>query len=186
MSTATRERPRMRERYVREVAPALRKQFGYDNVMQIPKLDKIVLNIGIGKAIAEPKLLDEAVATLRVISGQQPVVTKARKAISNFKLRASMSIGCKVTLRQDRMYEFLDRLVSIVIPRIRDFRGLPRKACDGRGNYTMGVKEQIVFPEVDRDKVSRISGMDICICTTARTDEECLGLLKELGMPFRK
>ncbi len=186
MSTATRNYPRMREKYVREVVPAMQKRFGYTNVTQIPKLEKIVINIGMGKAITEPKLLDEAVATLRVISGQQPIVTKARKAISNFKLRTNMAIGCKVTLRRERMYEFLDRLVSIVIPRIRDFRGLSPKSCDGRGNYAMGVKEQIVFPEVDRDKVSRISGMDICICTTAESDEQCLGLLQELGMPFRK
>lgn len=186
MSTEARKRPRMREKYRQDVAPALQKRFGFDNVMQIPKLEKIVVNIGVGKAAQEPKLLDEAVATLRAVTGQQPVVTKARKAISNFKLRADMAIGCKVTLRQDRMYEFFDRLVSVVIPRIRDFRGLSRKSCDGRGNYAMGIKEQIVFPEVDRDKVSRISGMDICICTTADTDEQCLGLLEEMGMPFRK
>jgi large subunit ribosomal protein L5 len=131
-------------------------------------------------------LLDEAVACLRAISGQQPVVTKAKKAISNFKLRANMAVGCKVTLRGDRMYDFFDRLVSIVIPRIRDFRGLSRKSCDGRGNYTLGIQEQIVFPEIDRDKVSRLSGMDICVCTTARSDEHCLGLLEVLGMPFRR
>jgi large subunit ribosomal protein L5 len=176
----------MREKYVSEVVPALRQRFGYTNVMQVPKLDKIVLNIGVGKAVQEPKLVDEAVAVLRAISGQAPVGTRARKDISNFKLRENMPIGCKVTLRSDRMYDFFDRLVSIVIPRIRDFRGLSRKSVDGRGNYTLGVKEQVVFPEIDRDKVSRISGMDICICTTARNDEHCLGLLEEMGMPFRK
>ena len=169
-----------------EVVPALRKRFGFPNVMQVPRLDKIVLNIGVGKAIQEPKLVDESVAALRMISGQQPVVTRARKAISNFKLREGVPIGCKVTLRRDRMYDFFDRLVSIVIPRIRDFRGLSRKSVDGRGNYTIGIKEQIVFPEIDRDKVSRVSGMDICICTTAGNDEHCLGLLEEMGMPFRK
>lgn len=186
MKTEARKRPRMRERYRGEVVPALMKRFGYRNVMQVPRLDKIVVNTGVGKAITEPKLIDEAVACVRAISGQQPIVTRARKAISNFKLRANVPIGVKVTLRQDRMYEFFDRLVSIVIPRIRDFRGLPRKSCDGHGNYTIGIKEQIVFPEIDRDKVSRIAGMDITICTTAANDEQCLGLLEEMGMPFRK
>ncbi len=186
MKTQARKRPRMREKYQKEVAPALMKRFGYRNVMQVPKLDKIVVNMGVGKAVGEPKLLEEAVACMRSITGQQPVVTKARKSISNFKLREGQSVGCKVTLRSDRMYDFFDRLVSIVIPRIRDFRGLPRRSMDGRGNYTMGVKEQIVFPEIDRDKVSRTAGMDICICTTAQDNEQCLGLLEELGMPFRK
>lgn len=186
MSTEARQRPRMRDKYEGKVIPALKERYKLANIMQVPKLDKIVVNIGVGKATTEPKLLDEAVATLRAITGQQPVVTKARKAISNFRLRAGMPIGCKVTLRQDRMYEFFDRLVSVVLPRVRDFRGLSRKSCDGRGNYTMGIKEQIVFPEVDRDKVTAISGLDICICTSAKTDEHCLGLLEELGMPFRK
>jgi large subunit ribosomal protein L5 len=186
LKTQARKRPRMREKYLSETVPAMMKRFGYRNVMQVPRLDKIVVNIGAGKAVTEPKVIEESVACLRAITGQAPVVTKARKSISNFKLREGQSVGCKVTLRQDRMYEFFDRLVSVVIPRIRDFRGLPRRSVDGRGNYTMGVKEQIVFPEIDRDKVSHVSGMDICICTTAENDEQCLGLLEELGMPFRK
>jgi len=176
----------MREHYLRDVVPAMMKRFGYGNVMQVPRLDKIVVNTGVGKAVTEPKLIDEAVACLRAISGQKPIITRARKAISNFKLRENVPIGVKVTLRQDRMYEFFDRLVSIVIPRIRDFRGLPRKSGDGRGGYTTGIKEQIVFPEVDKDKVTRVAGMDVTICTTAGNDEQCLGLLEELGMPFRK
>ncbi|NLP01284.1 MAG: 50S ribosomal protein L5 [Fibrobacter sp.] len=162
------------------------KRFNYKNVMQVPRLEKIVLNMGVGDAVADAKLIDEAVMTLREITGQKPVVTKARKAISNFKLRENMPIGCKVTLRQDRMWEFFDRLVSITIPRIRDFRGLSRKSFDGRGNYTMGVKEQIVFLEIDRDKISKISGMDICICTSAENNDEGMALLEEMGMPFRK
>ncbi|NLG16499.1 MAG: 50S ribosomal protein L5 [Fibrobacter sp.] len=162
------------------------KKFGYKNVNQVPKLEKIVLNMGVGDAVTDAKLVDEAVMCLREITGQKPVVTRARKAISNFKLRENMPIGCKVTLRQDRMWEFFDRLVSITIPRIRDFRGLSRKSFDGRGNYTMGVKEQIVFLEIDRDKVSKISGMDICICTSAGNNDEGLALLEQLGMPFRK
>lgn len=186
MKTQTRKRPRMRDKFLQETVPAMTKRFGYKNRNQVPKLDKIVVNMGLGKAIAEPKLIDEGVATLRSITGQQPVITRARKSISNFKLRENQAIGVKVTLRGDRMYEFFDRLVSIVIPRIRDFRGLPRKSVDGRGNYTLGVKEQIVFPEIDKDKTSKILGMDICICTTAASDEHCLGLLEELGMPFRK
>jgi large subunit ribosomal protein L5 len=154
--------------------------------MQVPKLDKIVLNMGVGKAIQDAKLIDEAVMVLRDITGQKPVITRAKKAISNFKLRKAQAIGVKVTLRGNQMYEFFDRLVSIAIPRIRDFRGLSRKSFDGRGNYTLGVKEQIVFVEIDRDKISQISGMDICICTTAKTDELGLMLLEEMGMPFRK
>jgi large subunit ribosomal protein L5 len=154
--------------------------------MQVPKMEKIVINIGMGKAVSEPKLIDEAVMVLRNISGQQPVITRARKAISNFKLRENVAIGCKVTLRSEQMYEFFDRLVAIAIPRIRDFRGLSRKSFDGRGNYTFGIKEQIVFMEIDRDKISRIFGMDITICTTAKKDEECIALLESMGMPFRK
>jgi large subunit ribosomal protein L5 len=176
----------MREKYHTEIVPALQKRFDIKNIMQVPRLEKIVLNIGVGSATQEPKLLDEAVMTLANISGQKPVVTRARKAISNFKLRAGVPIGCKVTLRGDRMYEFIDRLIAIAIPRIRDFRGVSRKAFDGRGNYTLGIKEQIVFMEVDRDKVSRISGLDVCICTSAPTDELAFGLLEEMGMPFRK
>ena len=162
------------------------KRFGYANVMQVPRVEKVVINMGVGAATGDAKLLDEAVACVRDISGQKPVVTRAKKAISNFKLRENMPIGTKVTLRNVRMWEFLDRLIAIAIPRIRDFRGLPRKSFDGQGNYTLGVKEQIVFLEVDRDKVSRITGMDITICTSAKNDEEGLALLEELGMPFRK
>ena len=187
MSTETRNpKPRMRELYEKRAVPALQKRFGFSNVMQVPRLDKIVVNMGVGKAVQDPKLVDEAVMVLRNITGQQPMITRAKKAISNFKLRANMPIGAKVTLRGERMYEFFDRLVAIAIPRIRDFRGLSRKSCDGRGNYTLGVKEQVVFLEIDRDKVSRVAGMDVTICTTAKTDEHCLGLLEEMGMPFRK
>ncbi|MDO5576038.1 MAG: 50S ribosomal protein L5 [Fibrobacter sp.] len=176
----------MRERYLNVTVPALKDRFGYKSVMDVPRIDKIVINMGVGAATSDAKLLDEAVMCLREISGQKPVVTRARKAISNFKLRENMPIGVKVTLRNNNMYEFFDRLVSITIPRIRDFRGLSRKSFDGFGNYNMGIKEQIVFLEIDRDKVSKISGMDICICTTAKTNEEALGLLQEMGMPFRK
>jgi large subunit ribosomal protein L5 len=176
----------MQEKYLNEVVPALKERFGLKNVMQVPRLEKVVINMGVGRATQEPKLLDEAVMTLTNISGQKPVVTKARQAISNFKLRAGMPIGCKVTLRRDRMYEFMDRLIAIAIPRIRDFRGLSRKCFDGRGNYTLGIKEQIVFMEIDRDKISRITGMDIVICTSTQSDELALGLLEEIGMPFRK
>lgn len=186
MSKETKQQPRMREKYNNSAAPAMMKRFGYKNIMQVPRLEKIVLNMGVGDAVADAKLIDEAVMTLRDISGQKPVVTRARKAISNFKLRENMPIGCKVTMRGERMWEFFDRLVAITIPRIRDFRGLSRKSFDGFGNYTLGIKEQIVFLEIDRDKVSKISGMDISICTTAESNEEGLALLEEMGMPFRK
>jgi len=186
VSTGENKNPRMLEKYRKEAVPGLMKRFGYNNAMRVPKLDKIVINMGVGSATQDSKAVDEAVACLRDISGQKPVVTRAKKAISNFKLRENMAIGCKVTLRNKRMWEFFDRLVAITIPRIRDFRGLPRKAFDGQGNYTMGVKEQIVFLEIDRDKVSKITGMDICICTTAENNEEGLALLEEMGMPFRK
>jgi large subunit ribosomal protein L5 len=178
--------PRLRTRYTTTVVPALMKRFGYKNVMKVPRVEKIVINMGVGGATADAKLLDEAVGCIRDISGQKPVVTRAKKAISNFKLRENMPIGAKVTLRSSRMWEFLDRLIAIAIPRIRDFRGLPRKSFDGQGNYTLGIKEQIVFLEIDRDKVSKVSGMDITICTTAKDNEEGLALLEELGMPFRK
>lgn len=178
--------PRMRTHYGDKAVPALMTRFGYKNVMQVPRLQKICLNIGMGAAVADAKLMDEAVACLRDISGQKPVVTRAKKAISNFKLRENAPIGCKVTLRGDRMWEFFDRLVAIAIPRIRDFRGLPRKSFDGQGNYTLGIKEQIVFLEIDRDKVSRISGMDITLCTSAKSNDEGFALLEEMGMPFRK
>lgn len=186
MSTGTKQKPRMREKYEKAVVPALIKRFGYKNTNEVPRLEKIVINMGVGDAVSDAKLIDEAVSCLKEISGQKPVVTRAKKAISNFKLRENMPIGAKVTLRGQRMWEFFDRLVAITIPRIRDFRGLPRKSFDGHGNYTMGVKEQIVFLEIDRDKISRISGMDICIGTTAKTNQEGFGLLEELGMPFRK
>lgn len=186
MSTAANKKPRMRVKYDKEVVPALMKRFGFKNVNQVPKLDKIVINMGVGDAVSDAKLIDEAVNCLRDISGQKPVVTRAKKAISNFKLRENLPIGVKVTLRGVRMWEFFDRLVAITIPRIRDFRGLSRRSFDGFGNYTMGLKEQIVFLEIDRDKVSKISGMDICINTTAANNEEGFGLLEELGMPFRK
>lgn len=186
MSTGTKYEPRMKTKYKKSVIPALMQRNGYKNVMQVPTLEKIVLNMGVGAAVGDSKLIDEAVMCMREISGQKPVVTRAKKAISNFKLRENIPIGCKVTLRGERMWEFFDRLVSITIPRIRDFRGLLRKSFDGYGNYTLGIKEQIVFMEIDRDKVSRISGMDICICTTAATDKEGLALLEEMGMPYRK
>jgi large subunit ribosomal protein L5 len=178
--------PRMRTRYITKTVPALMKRRGYTNIMQVPRLEKIVVNMGVGAATADSKILDEAVACLRDITGQKPVVTRARKAISNFKLRENAPIGCKVTLRGNRMWEFFDRLVSIAIPRIRDFRGLSRKSFDGQGNYTIGVKEQTVFLEIDRDKVSRISGMDVTICTTATNNDEACALFEEMGMPFRK
>lgn len=186
MSKKTIAVPRLRERYYKEIIPAVQKRLGIKNVMQVPKLQKIVLNMGVGKAIQEPKLLDEAVQCLQNISGQKPVVTKAKKAISNFKLREGVPIGCRVTLRSEKMYEFMDRLISITIPRIRDFKGLSRKSFDGHGNYTLGITENIVFMEIDRDKISKIMGMDICICTSAKNDEWALALLEEMGMPFRK
>ncbi|MCX7726928.1 MAG: 50S ribosomal protein L5 [Chitinispirillaceae bacterium] len=176
----------MFKKYNEKVVPNLINRFGYKNRMEVPRLEKIVLNMGVGDAVSDVKLIDEAVMCLREISGQKPVVTKAKKAISNFKLRQNMPIGCKVTLRGERMYEFFDRLISITLPRVRDFRGLSRKSFDGFGNYTLGIKENIVFLEIDRDKISSIRGMDICICTTAKTNEEAEALLEEMGMPFRK
>lgn len=186
MSTGAKYVPRMFKKYNEDVLPTLIKRLGYTNKMKVPKLEKIVLNMGVGDAVSDSKLIDEAVMCLKEISGQKPVITKAKKAISNFKLRENMPIGCKVTLRSEKMYEFFDRLVSITIPRIRDFRGLSRKSFDGFGNYTLGVKEQIVFLEIDRDKISKITGMDICICTTAKNNNDALALLEEMGMPFRK
>ncbi len=178
--------PRLQKRYKDEIMPALQKRFNIKNVMEVPYLEKVVLNMGVGKAIQDAKLLDEAVMCLTNISGQKPVITKAKNAISNFKLRANMSIGCMVTLRNDKMYEFMDRLISISIPRIRDFRGLSRKSFDGFGNYAIGIKENIVFMEINRDKISKIMGLNICICTSAKNNETALGLLEEIGMPFRK
>ena len=176
--------PRLREKYLKEVIPALMKKFGYKNMMQVPRLEKIVINIGVGEATQNVKLLEASSAELAAITGQRPLTRRAKKSISNFKLRGGSPIGCCVTLRRDRMLDFFDRLVNASIPRIRDFRGVPAKSFDGRGNYNLGLKEQIIFPEVDYDKVEKIRGMNITICTTAKTDEEGLELLKALGMPF--
>jgi len=177
--------PRLKEAYRDRVVPALMKEFGYKNPMQVPRLERIVLNVGMGEAIQNVKLLESAASELAVVSGQRPVVTRAKKAIANFKLRQGMPIGAKVTLRSDRMYEFLDRLVSLALPRIRDFRGVSPKAFDGRGNYTLGLKEQLIFPEIKYDSVASIHGMDITIVTTARTNDEGTALLRHMGMPFR-
>ncbi|HTQ07567.1 MAG TPA: 50S ribosomal protein L5 [Polyangiaceae bacterium] len=175
----------MRTKYAKESIPALMKRFGYTNHMQVPRLQKIVVNMGLGEAVSNPKLVDAAVAELISITGQKPVVTRAKKAIATFKLRQGMPIGAMVTLRRERMWEFLDRLVTLALPRVRDFRGTSSKAFDGAGNYTLGLKEQIVFPEIDFDKVEKIKGMNITFVTTAGTDEECRELLANLGMPFR-
>ncbi len=178
--------PRFKEKYLKEVVPALQEKFQYKSVMEVPKLVKIVINKGIGQATADKKLVDIGVDELTTISGQKAVATRSKKAISNFKLRENLPIGAKVTLRAERMFEFLDRLVSVSLPRVRDFKGINNKGFDGRGNYTLGVKEQIIFPEISIDKVSKISGMDITFVTTAKTDEESFELLKALGMPFKK
>jgi large subunit ribosomal protein L5 len=178
--------PRLKDLYMKSVRPQLMREFGYKNLHEVPKLEKIVINVGMGAAIDNPKLLDSAVEELATISGQRPVVTRAKKAISNFRLREGMAIGVKVTLRGARMYEFLDRLINVAIPRIRDFRGVPTRSFDGRGNYTLGIKEQLIFPEVDYDKVEKVHGMDITIVTTAERDDEALTLLAGFGMPFRR
>jgi large subunit ribosomal protein L5 len=175
----------MLEKYTKEVMPALQKDFGYKSVMQVPKLEKVVINMGVGAASQNVKILDAAVDELNRIAGQKPQVTRTKKAISNFKIRENMPIGCMVTLRGKRMYEFLDRLINMAIPRIRDFRGVPTRSFDGRGNYTLGVKEQIIFPEIEYDKVERVHGMDICIVTTAPNNEQARRLLTLMGMPFR-
>jgi large subunit ribosomal protein L5 len=177
---------RLKERYQKEIAPAIAKEFGISNPMAIPRVQKVVLNMGMGEAIANAKILDTAADELRAISGQKPVVTKAKKSIASFKLRQGMPIGVTVTLRGDRMYEFLDRLMSIALPRVRDFRGVSPKSFDGRGNYTIGVREQLIFPEIDFTKVDKLRGMNISIITTARNDEQARALLKGLGMPFRQ
>jgi len=177
---------RLKEYYSKEVIPLLTKKFGYKNPWEAPRLEKIVINMGVGDAIQNPKLLDAALNDLTLITGQRPMVTKAKKSVSNFRLRVGMAIGCKVTLRGERMYEFWDRLVNVAIPRIRDFRGVLTKSFDGRGNYTLGIKEQVIFPEINYDKVDKIRGMDITIATTARTDEEAFELLGAMGMPFRR
>jgi len=177
--------PRLKETYRNQIVPALMKEFGYKNPMQVPKVDRVVLNVGMGEAIQNVKLLEGATSELGIITGQRPVVTKAKKAIAGFKLRQGMPIGAKVTLRSDRMYEFLDRLLTLALPRIRDFRGVSPKAFDGRGNYTLGLKEQLIFPEIDFNKVDKTRGMNISIITTAKTDDQARSLLKSLGMPFR-
>ncbi len=177
---------RLKEQYRNEIVPALIEQFGYKSVMQVPRVEKVVLNMGVGEATADKKLLDNAVADMTKLSGQKPVITKARKAIAGFKIREGYPIGCMVTLRKDRMYEFLDRFVTTALPRVRDFRGLSGKSFDGRGNYTIGVREQLIFPEIDFNKVDKLRGMNISIVTTARNDEQARALLKSLGMPFRQ
>jgi len=179
-------RPRMKDRYQQEIVEAMTRRFGYRQVMEVPRLSKVVVSMGVGAATQDPKILDSAMKDLAIITGQQPVITRAKRSIAQFRVREKNPIGCKVTLRGDRMYEFFDRLVSLALPRIRDFRGLPAEAVDGRGNYNMGLREQIVFPEIDIDKVTRVQGMNVTIVTTARTDEECLALLREFGLPLRE
>ncbi|NUU74130.1 50S ribosomal protein L5 [Paenibacillus xylanilyticus] len=177
---------RMKERYLQEIAPALMQKFNYTTVMQVPKIEKIVINMGVGDAVQNSKVLDSAVNDLQLIVGQKPVITRAKKSIAGFKLRENMPIGVKVTLRGERMYYFLDKLFNVTLPRVRDFRGVSSKAFDGRGNYTLGLKEQLIFPEIEYDKVDKVRGMDIVIVTTAKTDEESRELLTQLGMPFVK
>ncbi|MNK55871.1 50S ribosomal protein L5 [compost metagenome] len=177
---------RLLEKYRAEVVPALQKEFGYENLMAVPKITKVVINMGLGESIQNPKSLDHAVGDLTKIAGQKPVITKAKKSIATFKLREGMNIGTMVTLRGARMYEFLDRFMNLALPRIRDFRGVSAKSFDGRGNYSLGVKEQLIFPEIEYDKVDKIRGMDITIVTTAKTDEEARALLRKMGMPFRE
>jgi len=176
---------RLRHLYDSEIIPALKKERGYRNVYEVPRLEKIILNMGLGEAIQNAKILDSAVGELAAITGQRPVITKAKKAIANFKLRKGLPIGCMVTLRGERMYEFLDRLVNVALPRVRDFKGVSDKAFDGRGNYSLGIREQIIFPEVDIDKVDKVKGLTVNICTTAKSDDEGRALLKALGIPFR-
>ena len=177
--------PRLKEKYTNDIIPAMMKEFSYSNVMQVPKLQKVVLNVGLGEAIQNIKLLDAAQKELGMITGQKPVVTKAKKSIATFKLRQGMPIGCKVTLRGSMMYEFLDRLIVFALPRIRDFRGISGKSFDGRGNYALGIREQYIFPEIDYDKVEMVHGLDIIICTSAGTDKESKALLRHFGVPFR-
>ncbi len=177
---------RFKEMYTNEIVPAMIKKFGYKNIMEVPKLEKIVLNMGVGEAKDNPKALEGAVADMTIIAGQKPIITKAKKSIANFKLREGMNIGCKVTLRGTKMYDFADRLISLALPRVRDFRGVNPNAFDGRGNYAMGIKEQLIFPEISYDKVDKVRGMDIIFVTTAKTDEEARELLTLMGMPFEK
>ena len=177
---------RLSEKYRSEVVPALTKEFNYTSVMAVPRVTKVVINMGVGEAIQDAKILDQAVEELATIAGQKPSITRARKSIANFKLRAGMPIGCRVTLRGRRMYEFLDRLMNLALPRVRDFRGVSPRAFDGRGNYTLGIRDQLIFPEINYAKVQKVKGMNICVATTAKTDEEARALLGQLGMPFRK
>ena len=177
---------RLKDIYLNEIVPNLMKKFGYKNVMEVPKLNKIVINMGVGEAKENAKVLESATRDLEIISGQKPVITKAKKSIANFKLREGMSVGCKVTLRGERMYDFADRLINLSLPRVRDFRGINPNAFDGRGNYALGIKEQLIFPEIDYDKIDKVRGMDIIFVTTAKTDEEARELLTEFGMPFKK
>ncbi len=177
---------RLKEKYIKEVTPSLVEKFNYTSVMQTPKVDKIVINMGVGDAVSNAKNLDKAVEELALIAGQKPIITKAKKSIAGFRLREGMPIGCKVTLRGERMYEFLDKLVTVSLPRVRDFHGVSKKSFDGRGNYTLGIKEQLIFPEVDYDLIDKVRGMDVVIVTTANTDEESRELLAQLGMPFQK
>ena len=176
--------PRLKEKYDNEVVKAMMEKFGYTNIMEVPKLEKIVLNMGVGEAKDNPKVLEGAVGDMQLITGQKPILTRAKKSIANFKLRENVAIGCKVTLRKQKMYEFADKLINVALPRVRDFRGVSDKALDGRGNYSVGIKEQLIFPEVEYDKIDKIRGMDIIFVTTANTDEEARELLRFLGMPF--
>jgi large subunit ribosomal protein L5 len=176
--------PRLQEKYNNEVIPALMEKFGYKNIMEVPKLEKIVINMGVGEAKDNAKVLESAVADLQLITGQKPILTRAKKSVANFKIRENMPIGCKVTLRKNNMYEFADKLMNVALPRVRDFRGISDKSFDGRGNYSLGLKEQLIFPEVEYDKIDKIRGMDIIFVTTAKTDEEARELLRFLGMPF--
>ena len=177
---------RLHEKFRKEIIPAMMKRFEYKNVMQVPRLEKVSLNMGVGEAIQDPKVLDKAITDLSIISSQRPIISKAKKAISNFKLRYGMKVGCHVTLRGERMYDFLDRFINLAVPRIRDFRGLSDKSFDGRGNYSVGVREQIVFPEINIDKIDKIRGLDVTFVTNAKSDEEAFELLKGFGMPFKK
>ncbi len=177
---------RLKEIYLNEIVDTMVKKFGYKNKLQVPKLDKIVINMGVGEAKENSKILDSAVSDLEIISGQKPVITKAKKSVANFKLREGMSIGCKVTLRGEKMYDFADRLINLALPRVRDFRGVNPNAFDGRGNYALGIKEQLIFPEIEYDKIDKVRGMDVIFVTTANTDEEARALLSEFGMPFTK
>lgn len=177
---------RLKETYLNEIVDAMAKKFGYKNKMQVPKIEKIVINMGVGEAKENSKVLDAAISDLEIITGQKPIVTKAKNSIANFKLREGMPIGCKVTLRGDKMYEFLDRLVNLALPRVRDFRGVNPDSFDGRGNYALGIKEQLIFPEIEYDKVDKVRGMDVIVVTTAESDEEARELLTQFGMPFKK